>query len=449
MRCDNTESHFEIENLFVVLFSKDPTCNPLEIPGRKEVFMGVVVRQKKPGKGKPWWVFINHEGMRQSKCVGDKAAAEEVASQIRAQIQLGQYEFPEEQQAPPTVMDCAGRWLRTYVKNSLAKSTYQSYESALRLHILPVMGECPMDQIRRADIKDLIYRKMGEGLDPKTIRNITTCLSSLMTHAMEDEIIPANPAFRMGRHYRKKPKQRDQINPLTREELSLVLETARAHYSSHYPTLLCAARTGLRMGELLAVQWGDLDFNGGFIEVRRAWVRGELKAPKSGKSRRVDMSIQLMDTLKRLMTSRKEEALKKGWKSVPEWVFCNEEGGPLDKDNLRKRVFYKCLEKAGVRRVRFHDLRHTYASLLLQQGESPQYVQSQLGHHSIQVTVDIYGHLIPGANRHVVDRLDDDFPRTHPHPIRTQQEKKDSTESAKSLNLLVAGGGFEPPTSGL
>jgi len=72
----------------------------------------------------------------------------------------------------------------------------------------------------------------------------------------------------------------------------------------------------------------------------------------------------------------------------------------LDKDNLRNRVFYKCLEKAGVRRVRFHDLRHTYASLLLQQGESPQYVQSQLGHSSIQVTVDIYGHLIPGANNH-------------------------------------------------
>jgi len=155
--------------------------------------------------------------------------------------------------------------------------------------------------------------------------------------------------------------------------------------------------------------------------------------------------------LKKLRTDRKAEKLSKGWDEMPEWVFINEEGGILDKDNLRKRVFYKCLEKAGVRRVRFHDLRHTYASLLLQQGESPQYVQSQLGHSSIQVTVDIYGHLIPGANRQAVNRLDDP-PHTNPHPIRTlpqHPQKKDSANHAKSLNFLVAGGGFEPPTSGL
>jgi integrase len=79
----------------------------------------------------------------------------------------------------------------------------------------------------------------------------------------------------------------------------------------------------------------------------------------------------------------------------------------LDADNLRPRVFYKLLEKAELRRVRFHDLRHTFASLLLQNGESPAYVKEQMGHSSIQVTVDVYGHLIPGANRQAVDRLDD------------------------------------------
>jgi integrase len=88
-------------------------------------------------------------------------------------------------------------------------------------------------------------------------------------------------------------------------------------------------------------------------------------------------------------------------------VFCRESGRPLDADNLRHRVFYKLLEKAALRRVRFHDLRHTFASLLLQNGESPAYVKEQMGHSSIQVTVDVYGHLIPGANRQAVDRLDD------------------------------------------
>ena len=119
------------------------------------------------------------------------------------------------------------------------------------------------------------------------------------------------------------------------------------------------------------------------------------------------MSAQLAETLKTLLTSRKAETLRKGWPQVPDWVFCNEEGGPLDGDNLRHRVFYKTLAKADLRRVRFHDLRHTFASLLLQQGESPAYVKEQMGHSSIQVTVDIYGHLIPGANRQAVDRLDD------------------------------------------
>ena len=118
------------------------------------------------------------------------------------------------------------------------------------------------------------------------------------------------------------------------------------------------------------------------------------------------MSAQLTTTLRSLLAIRKAETLKKGWGTVPDWVFCTESGGAFDGDNLRHRVFYKLLEKAELRRVRLHDLRHTFASLLLQNGESPVYVKEQMGYSSIQVTVDIYGHLIPGANRQAVDRLD-------------------------------------------
>jgi len=91
---------------------------------------------------------------------------------------------------------------------------------------------------------------------------------------------------------------------------------------------------------------------------------------------------------------------------VPKWVFCNEVGRPLWKSDFERRIFHKLLAKAGLRRVRFHDLRHTFASRLLQNGESPAYVKEQMGHHSIKVTVDIYGHLVPGSNRAAVDRLD-------------------------------------------
>ena len=118
------------------------------------------------------------------------------------------------------------------------------------------------------------------------------------------------------------------------------------------------------------------------------------------------MSRQLGDELRYLRVERAKEALRKGWGDVPEWVFCNEDGRPLWRSDFERRVFHKLLTKANLRRVRCHDLRHTFASRLLQNGESPAYVKEQMGHHSIKVTVDIYRHLVPGSNRAAVDRLD-------------------------------------------
>jgi integrase len=123
------------------------------------------------------------------------------------------------------------------------------------------------------------------------------------------------------------------------------------------------------------------------------------------------------------MTERKAETLRRGWGQVPDWVFCNETGSPLYEDNLRHRVFYRLLEKAELRRIRFHDLRHTYASMLIQNGESLAYVRDQLGHASIQLTVDTYGHLVPGANRQAVDRLDDVPEATIRNPAATENTK--------------------------
>jgi len=136
------------------------------------------------------------------------------------------------------------------------------------------------------------------------------------------------------------------------------------------------------------------------------------------------MSAQLTQTLRELRGARKTEALQRGWGRVPDWLFCTEDGGALDGDNLRHRVFYKVLEKAQLRRVRFHDLRHTFASLLIAQGASLAYVRDQLGHASIQLTVDTYGHLVPGANRQAVDRLDDAPPSK---PQTTRDESKATT----------------------
>jgi integrase len=152
---------------------------------------------------------------------------------------------------------------------------------------------------------------------------------------------------------------------------------------------------------------------------RLALVDGKLTTPKSGKARRVDLSAQLTDALRALLVERKREALRRGWGEMPAWVFINESGNPVDPDNFRKRVWPKILAKAGLRQIRIHDLRHTYASLLIQNGESLAYVQEQMGHHSIRVTVDTYGHLVPGGNRAAVDRLDDPTDATIRNPAAT------------------------------
>ena len=118
------------------------------------------------------------------------------------------------------------------------------------------------------------------------------------------------------------------------------------------------------------------------------------------------MSLQLAETLKTLFGERKKETLRKGWGAAPPWVFTSEHGAPFEQANFHHRVWRKLLAKAGLRYIRVHDLHHTFASLLIQTGESLAYVKGQLGHHSIKITVDIYGHLIPGGNKAAVDRLD-------------------------------------------
>jgi len=240
---------------------------------------------------------------------------------------------------------------------------------------------------------------------PKTVQNTIRCLSSLLSHAVEDGLLAVNPAFKPGKFLPKISKRRG-INPLTREGISTLLDTTKTKAPRYYPIFLCAARTGLRMGELLALRWEDLDFHNRIIQVNRNYTHWTLTTPKSGENRKVDMSLELAQTLKDLEIDRQLEKVTRQWNELPPWVFCNELGGLLNPNHLRHRIFYGLLKKAGLRQVRFHDLRHSFASLLLQQGESPVYVKEQLGHSSIQITVDCYGHLIPGGNRQAVDKLD-------------------------------------------
>ncbi|MEO8601252.1 MAG: site-specific integrase [bacterium] len=163
--------------------------------------------------------------------------------------------------------------------------------------------------------------------------------------------------------------------------------------------------TGARLGEAIAIQWSDLDLEVRAAEIRRNIVDGKETTPKSGTSRRVDLSGRLAAALRAHHARCAAAALDAGTGALAAVVIAGAGGKPMDSDNFRKRVWPKILAKAELRTIRIHDLRHTFASLLITQGESPVYVKDQLGHHSIRVTVDTYGHLVPGGNRAAVDRL--------------------------------------------
>jgi integrase len=379
------------------------------------------MRQKPPDSGK-FYVFVNYKGKRRARFVGTEKAARVVADQFAAQLVLGTFQFDPPKVEPPKVVltfkEYCERWLSA---RQLKYSTRQSYEVIFENH-LGGFDAKPLEEITRQEIKDFITKKQSE-VKAGTVRNILAVLRAVLNSAMDDEILTSNPATRVGRSIKR--SRANRLDPLTRDEVARLLDTAKEKYGFDvYALLMTAVRTGMRMGELFGLQWVDLDFNTRFVKVQRSFVRGREETPKSGKSRRIDMSKQLSEVLQELKARRREEYCARG-QDLPRWVFVNQDGTQLDHSNFRKRVFEKLLVTAGLRRVRFHDLRHTFASLLLQQGESPQYVKEQMGHHSINITVDVYGHLIPGANRRAVDRLDDRPKRVRnvrpvfrPRPVR-------------------------------
>jgi integrase len=392
--------------------------------------MGVKVREV-PGKG--WYVFINWKSQRKAKAFGkNKVLAKDFASKIEARLKLGDAGLLTH--SGITLEAYTETWL-DHIRHTRKPSTAEDYKKRLNQDIYPILRTVDLRSITRERVKAVALAGFTKNQAPKTVQNTVRVLSSLLSHAKEDGLISDNAALRPGRILPKISKRRE-INPLTREELAMFLSLAKEKAPRLYPLFLCAARTGLRQGELLALQWDDLNFSGRFLEISRSFTHGEMTTPKNGESRRGDLSRELTETLKALQIDRQLEAVMRGWENQPAWVFCDEQGVML-RHNTVRQTFHTLLKDAGVRRIRFHDLRHTFASLLLQNNESLVYVKEQMGHSSIQVTVDLYGHLIPGGNKQAVDRLDlpVDKPRLEGASATPAQPREQSTQGGATEGL--------------
>ena len=379
--------------------------------------MGVKVRQKTKGKGQTWWVFITHDKQRTSRKVGSKKAAQEVASKIEAKIKLKEFSF-EEKKPVPTFKEYAEIWLKADVPALCKKSTGENYRGFLNKHILPVFGNLKVTDISRGKVKNFLLEMVGSGYSRSYAGQFKNVISSVLNKAVDDEVIQANPALQLGKNFLKIKDHKDTINTLTSEGLKQLLDTVERHFSGDYPLFLLLARSGLRIGEALALKWNDIDFNDRSIEVCRGFYRNRITKPKNGKTRLVDMSLQLTKTLKAHELNCKKKGLALGLGDLPEYVFTNKHGRLINLYEWRKQIFYKAIKKAGIKKIRIHDLRHTYATLRISKSDNVADISNQLGHHSVKFTMDTYYHWMPGKKKSEVDGLDDPMHSAAPplHP---------------------------------
>lgn len=365
--------------------------------------MGVVLKKYKGA----WYAFINHNGARRSqKLATRKDDAKKLASQIEIKLAAGDLGIA----APGITFERFGNdWLNE-INGALKPTSVRFYRSNLRTHILPVIKNQIVEEFNRNHCKDIIKALREKNVSRAVMKGALRTLSALLSHAVDHGAIRANPALRLGKFVKMVPGTVEHVKPLTAVQTEQLLAATQALDTDLWLLVLTAVRTGLRMGEIIGLQWGDLDLDAKALWVRRAVSFGYLGTPKNHQQRRVDLSTKLVEALSK----------RKGISPVAgdDWVFPEAEGRRWDESRLRKR-FARIRRRAELGRdLRFHDLRHTYASLLLERGVSIIYVKEQLGHGSIKLTVDTYGHLVPGSQRATVDLLDEAarVPASQTHP---------------------------------
>ncbi len=318
----------------------------------------------------------------------NKKDAEKSLNQVISELDNGVYRKPTE----IGFSKFAEKWL-SYKEPQLKPTTIKSYSEMVNQHIAPYFKERKLHRITQHDIDEYVAFKTKEGkLKNRTIGYHVTILKMMLKRAVIWEYIRVNPA-----QYTEKPKaERTEIEPLSSPEIQLFMENVNPMF---YPFFLTAVLTGMRRGEILALRWSDINWATGYIRVRRSLSLGIVQEPKSKHSiRSIVMAPKLIQVLRKHQLACKPSEL--------DLVFPNRVGGLMDGRNMYQREFLAALRRAGLRKVRFHDLRHSYASILISQGENIKFIQNQLGHGSAQVTLDTYGHLMPQTNNGAAEKLE-------------------------------------------
>lgn len=291
----------------------------------------------------------------------------------------------------------------------------------LDLHVNKHIGNIRIDEIKRVDVIGVLRAIQKKRLSRSTLELARTVISGVSEFAIDSELIAYNPCAGILKKFGKShSKSVGEVDVFLSEDISIILNKCREFRPDFYHYFLTAFRTGARMGEILALEWQDINWKRNYLIVRKSFRKGKVTPPKNGKSRRIDMSDQLAKELRSLYLERKKEALREGL-GEPVSIIFHTAGNHTSQNSVRN-VWRKLLSKCELDYRKFHTVRHSFASLLINNGESLAYIKELMGHSSIRITVDVYGHMIPSANRKALNALDESAPnRTLSAPLKTKK----------------------------
>jgi integrase len=291
-------------------------------------------------------------------------------------------------------------WLNGPAKESVGETTWPRYEQLTRLRINPYIGGVRLTQLTCLHVEQMLSDLRVAGVSARGRQMAVNVLSAALKHATRKRppLIPFNPVASVAKPRPSKP----EIRPFTPEQVGKFLAAAAA--DRLFGLYLMAIDTGMREGELFALEWDDIDFTAGSVMVRRAlkevrgkvWVE-DLKTEKS--RRRVELAPATLDALH----EHRKAQLAEG--NAGRLVFCAPDGGYLRRPNLAQRHFRPLLARAGLPRIRFHDLRHTAATLLLLANERTKVVSERLGHASTMTTEATYQHVLPTMQKQAAEKM--------------------------------------------
>jgi integrase len=308
-----------------------------------------------------------------------------------------------------TVGEYLDRFLEDVQRGSVRESTYSRDKYLVTNHVKPTLGRVKLKNLVAMHLQRLYREKLDSGLSASTVQKVHHVLHKAFAQALRWDLIARNPADAV-----KAPTPRtEEMRPLSADETQRLLEAARGDRLEALYVL--AVTTGMRRGELLGLKWSDVDLENSRLSIRRALTRtdngkrvalAELKTKGSGRT--VRLPQRALEALRRHLERQLGEIEGAGDLYDDQGlVFTTEAGTPINPSNLRQRSLAPLLKRAGLPHIRFHDLRHTCATLLLGKGVHPKFVQELLGHATIAITLDTYSHVMPGMGDQTAAAMED------------------------------------------